>query len=143
MAKDKLGSAWEKEGNGKKYISVALDLGILGEVSCAVFEHTKRDASRNQPTHNLIFTPEKGKTKYVGAFWKKESKAGGEYLMGRIELKELGSIAVGGAAVDFSKVESAIDAKICRAANGGGKGPNYHVFRVAPAPKATSEGEEE
>ncbi|MBI2932494.1 MAG: hypothetical protein HYY16_12650 [Planctomycetes bacterium] len=143
MAKDKLGSGWDRDADGKKYVSVAIDLGALGELSCAVFENTKRDASRNQPTHNLVYSPEQGKTKYVGAFWKKEGKQGGEYLMGRIALKELGTILVGGVSVDFSKVELPIDAKICRAANENGKGPNYHVFRVAPVAKSSAVTEAE
>jgi len=144
--KEKLGSGWDKEKDGRKYVSVALDLGILGELSCAVFENTKRDAARNQPTHNLVHTPEGDKTKYVGAFWKKEGKAGGEYLMGKIALKELGVLAIGGAAVDFTKHDAPIDAKICRAsAAAGAKGPHYHVFRViaGAAVQAGGDGEEE
>jgi len=141
MPKAKLGSGWDRETDGKKRISVALDLGMVGDLSCAVFENTKRDASRNQPTHNLVYTPEEGKTKYVGGFWQKTGKKGQEYLMGRIALKELGTVVIGGVAVDFSKHDIPIDAKICRAANGGESGPQYHVFRVAPAVKA--EGSEE
>jgi uncharacterized protein (DUF736 family) len=133
MAKDKLGSGWHREKEGKKHISVALDLGIAGDLSLAVFENGRRDAERKQPTHNLVYTPEGGKTKYVGAFWKKEGKDHQEYLMGRIDLKELGSVVKNGVTIDFSKVETPIDAKICRTKEtGSGKGPNYFLFRVAP-----------
>lgn len=90
-----------------------------------------------------IYTPEKGKTKYVGGFWQKTGKKGQEYLMGRIALKELGTVVIGSVAVDFSKHDVPIDAKICRAANGEGNGPHYHVFRVAAAVKAEAGAEEE
>jgi uncharacterized protein (DUF736 family) len=147
MGKDKLGSGWDREKDGKKHISVALDLGIAGDLSLAVFENGRRDAERNQPTHNLVYTPEGGKTKYVGAFWKKEGKDRQEYLMGRIDLKELGTVVKGGIEIDFSKVEAPIDAKICRAKETeSGKGPNYFLFRAAPraqAAQATGNGEEE
>jgi uncharacterized protein (DUF736 family) len=147
MAKDKLGSGWDRESDGKKHISVALDLGIAGDLSLAVFENGRRDAERNQPTHNLVFTPEGGKTKYVGGFWKKEGKDKREYLMGRIELKELGVVTRGGITVDFSKMDKPIDAKICRAKDAPtGKGPHYFVFRVGPraqsAPAAEVQEEE-
>ena len=147
MGKDKLGSGWDREKEGKKHISVALDLGIAGDLSLAVFENGRRDAERNQPTHNLVYTPEGGKTKYVGAFWIKEGKDRQEYLMGRIDLKELGSVVKNGVTIDFTKVEAPIDAKICRAKEtASGKGPNYFLFRAAPraqSAQATGNGEEE
>jgi len=144
MAKDKLGSGWDREKEGKKHISVALDLGIAGDLSLAVFENGRRDAERKQPTHNLVYTPEGGKTKYVGAFWKKEGKEGQEYLMGRIALKELGTVSMGGITIDFSKMEAPIDAKICRAKDAGKNGPHHHLFRVAPRPEeGTQKSEEE
>lgn len=144
MVKEKLGSGWDKEKDGKKYVSVALDLGVLGELSCAVFENTKRDATRNHPTHNLIHTPEGGKTQYVGAFWKKTGGNGSEYLMGNIKLKELGVLTLDGISVDFTKCEAPIDAKICRASAAvKGNGPQYHVFRTAEVAKPAPEGEEE
>jgi uncharacterized protein (DUF736 family) len=147
MGKDKLGSGWDREKEGKKHISVALDLGVAGDLSLAVFENGRRDAERNQPTHNLVYTPEGGKTKYVGAFWKQEGKDRQEYLMGRIDLKELGSVVKNGVTIDFSKVEAPIDAKICRAKEtGSGKGPNYFLFRATPraqSAQAPGSGEEE
>lgn len=142
MPKEKLGSGWDRESDGKKRISVSLDLGMVGALSCAVFENTKRDAARNQPTHNLVYSPEKGQTKYVGSFWQKTGKKGQEYLMGRISLKEIGTVVIGGVTVDFSKHDAPVDAKICRAAKDGGKGPDHHVFRVAAPTKETG-GEEE
>ena len=143
MSKDKLGSGWDRQGESGKYVSVSLDLGVLGDVSLAVFENTRRDAERKQPTHNLVFSPDEGKRRYVGAFWTKTGKEGKEYLMGRLALNKLERITIGGAIVDFSKAEVPIDAKIVRAATQDGKGPHYHVFRVAPKAAAPGVGSEE
>ncbi len=81
------------------------DLGLLVEISLAVFENGKRDAERDQPTHNRVFTPQGGKTKYVGAFRKKTGKNGYDYLMGRIDLKVLGQVVKEGVTIDFGKKE--------------------------------------
>jgi uncharacterized protein (DUF736 family) len=146
MAKLKIGSAWDKQANGKKYISVELDLGVLGDVSCAVFEDTKRDASRKQPTHNLIHTPEGGKAQYVGAFWAKTAKRSGqEYLMGKLQLSKLGVMSFGAATVDFSKLDLPIEAKICRVTSTAEdkKAPQYIVLKVVRDAKAPVAGGEE
>jgi len=131
MAKDKLGSGWDKEHEGRKFISLALDLGIVGEVSCAVFENDRRDPARNHPTHNVIFTPAKGeKAKYVGALWKKTARDGGDYMIGNLKLKEFGTVSLGDMSVDFAKHDAPVDIKVVHAASTGGRGPQYHVFRT-------------
>lgn len=57
----KIGSAWKmKSKNGKEFISVVIELPIIGKVKFVLFDNDNKQ-SDNHPDYDVVWTPERKK----------------------------------------------------------------------------------
>ena len=55
----RIGSGWKKQSqNGKDYISVSIDIPLLGNLSFAIFREEEKK-SENSPDYAIVWSPRK------------------------------------------------------------------------------------
>lgn len=60
MSLKQIGALWRKDGKNGSYLAGRLDLGVLGQVSIAVFQNEKGEGDENRPDASIcMFENEK------------------------------------------------------------------------------------
>lgn len=95
MAGKPIGRGWNKTKDGKDWLSLSVDLGILGNLNVNGFKVEKEEGDK-KPSFRLVCyegSKENGEKSHdVGALWEETSENNLKYLKGFVDLSELNKI---------------------------------------------------
>lgn len=136
----RIGVAWREPVEGhperSKY-SLALSLGLAGQVSCRIVENGKREDPK-APTHLIFHTPFEGEDLRVGALWPHTSQnSGAKYLIGQVDVRAFGLLEVmGGVQVDFRRVAERMGVRLSKnEAKKSDRSPTHFLWKMEPISK--------
>jgi uncharacterized protein (DUF736 family) len=136
----RIGVAWREPVEGhpeRSRYSLALSLGLAGQVPCRIVENGKREDPK-APTHLIFHTPFEGEDIRVGALWPHTSKnSGAQYLLGQVDVRAFGQLEVlGGVQVDFRRVAERVGVRLSKnESKKSDRSPTHFLWKMEPISK--------